>query len=568
MTEDPHDEEYLDLFKPKARPSDESQVPEPGDREDATDSSSAGPEEWRPVEPLERADEGGWELEQSGEGETRWEEAEPTADQDYIGEDYIATPSGVEPPAAATNDSIRMLRTLGMVLGGGCLLMVLTAVVAFAFYQVFVRKGGDDERRGTPTPTQLVAATPSPTVALAESPVFVPVVSSNDVRVPIALPERLIIGETVFTVQAVQAAAGAWPDVPPTGDIVNWSYGTVVNYVFGLAATPENTEIISALQVDARLSLYMSTGLILNFNVDEITTGSPETPTLFDQISPRLTLALLTDDPSQRTAVTAIFFGDEVGEPEVLSGAAVGLVGTPVDQGPVRVTLMETYQVVSGDAGLPSGTGYLLADLRVENLGTTVLEPEVFQTYVSDEAGERYPLTILAEQFAHYGMPTEPLAPGETVIGSLGYLVAGSPEGQVRWLFNPLPGSDYWVIVPISYVVPAVPPTPEPPPALGFARVTVDTDDVFIDREDGLLDIGLRIENVSEGVVQVTEEDVSLSSWTDGELPLVAAAPLLPWTVEPGSLQLFQLQFSLPTADSALLSVLGYTFSIENLGGQ
>lgn len=568
MTEDPHEEEYLDLFKPKAGPSAESPAPEPGDRGDWTGSSSADPKEWRPVEPLDRADEGGWEFVQATEGQTRWEEAEPLADQDYVKEDYIAPPSGVEPPVAATSDPDRILRTLGMILGGGCLLMVLTAVVAFAFYQVFVRKGGDDGPRGMPTPTQLVAASPSPTVAIAESPVFVPVVSSSDVRVPIALPERLIVGEAVFTVQAVQAAAGTWPDVPSTGDVVNWAYGTVVNYVFGMAPTSENVEIISTLQADARLSLHMSTGLILNFNVDEIITGSTDTTTLFDQISPRLTLALLTDDPDQRTVVTATFFGDEVGEPELLSGAAVGLVGTPVDQGPVRVTLMETYQVVAGEAGLPSGTGYVLIDLRVENLGTTVLEPKVFQTFVSDEAGKRYPLTILAEQFAHYGMPTEPLAPGETVIGSLGYLVAGSPEGQVRWLFNPLPGSDYWVIVPISYVLPSVTPTSEPPPAVGFARVTVDTDDVFIDREDGLLDVGLRIENISEGVVQVTEEDVSLSSWTDGELPLVAAAPLLPWTVEPGSLQLFQLQFDLPTADSALLSVLGYTFSIENLGGQ
>jgi hypothetical protein len=568
MTEDPRDEEYLDLFKPKAGPSDEGQVPEPGDRGDSTGSSSTDPEEWRPVEPLDRPDEGGWESVRATEAETRWGEAEPLADQDYAGEDYVAASSRVEPPVAATSDSDRILRTLGMLLGGGCLLMLLMAVVAFAFYQVFVRRGGDDEPRGTPTPTQLVAVSPSPTVAIAESPVLVPVVSSSDVRVPIALPQSLIIGEAAFTVQAVQAQAGTWPDVPPAGDIVNWSYGTVVNYVFGLAPTSENVEIISTLQVDARLSLYMSTGVILNFNVNEIITGPTDTSTLFEQVSPRLTLALLTDDPSQRTVVTATFFGDEVGEPEVLSGAAVGLVGTPVDQGPARVTLMETYQVVAGEAGLPSGAGYVLVDLRVENLGTTVLEPEVFQTFLSDEAGERYPLTILAEQFAHYGMPTEPLAPGETVIGSLGYLVAGSPEGQVRWLFNPLPGSDFWVIVPISYIFPSATPTTEPPPAVGFARVTIDTDDVFIDREDGLLDIGLRIENISEAVVQVTEEDVSLSSWTDGDLPLVAAAPLLPWTVEPGSLQLFQLQFSLPTADSALLSVLGYTFSIENLGGQ
>jgi hypothetical protein len=83
-----------------------------------------------------------------------------------------------------------------------------------------------------------------------------------------------------------------------------------------------------------------------------------------------------------------------------------------------------------------------------------------------------------------------------------------------------------------------------------------------------LLDIGLRIENISEGRVQVTEESISLSSWTDGELTLVAPAPALPWTIEPGELRLFQLQFELPTADSALLNVLGYTFSLENLGGE
>jgi len=570
MTEDPQDEEYLDLFKPKARPSDEgvSQVPGPGDGDDFTGTSSADDEEWRPVEPLDRADVGGWEFVQPTEEELPPAWGEPIVGQDEVEEDYVETASGFEQPATTRGDPGPVLRALGMVAGGGCLLLMLTAVVVFAFYQVFVRRGGDDGPPDAPTPTQSVAVTPFPTAALAESPVFVPVVSSTDVRVPIALPERLTVGETAFTVQAVQASAGTWPAVPTTGDSVNWAYGTVVNYVFRMAPTVENTEMLAALGVDARLSLHMSSGVVLNFNVDEITTGSTEGSSVFDQTSPRLTLGLLADDPSQQKVVTASFFGDEVGEIEVLSGAAIGLVGTPVDQGPVLVTILEIYQANAGEAGLPPGTGYLLIDLRVENVGTTVLEPEVFQTFVSDEAGERYPLTMLAEQFAHYGVPTEPLAPGETVIGSLGYLVAGSPEGQLRWVFNPLPGSDYWVVVPIAYDSPPAVPTSEPPPAIGFARVTVDTDDVFIDREDGLLDIGLRIENISEGVVQVTEEDVSLSSWTDGELPLVAAAPLLPWTVEPGDLQLFQLQFDLPTADTALLSVLGYTFSIENLGGQ
>jgi hypothetical protein len=170
-----------------------------------------------------------------------------------------------------------------------------------------------------------------------------------------------------------------------------------------------------------------------------------------------------------------------------------------------------------------------------------------------------------SEQYAHYGIPTEPLAPGETVIGSLGYLVPMVADAQVRWVFNPVPGSDSWVAVPLTYDLPPAPPPTEPPPPAGFAVVTVNPRDVFVNRADNLLDIGLRIQNSSAGVVQVTEADVSLSSWTDGELDLVAAAPLLPWVVEAGELRLFQLQFQLPTTDSALLDVLGYTFSIENL---
>ena len=239
-----------------------------------------------------------------------------------------------------------------------------------------------------------------------------------------------------------------------------------------------------------------------------------------------------------------------------------------MDQGPARLAVLETYQVDGTEAGLPVGTSYLLMDVRVENLGTEVLEPKYFQTFVIDSASNRYPQTLLAEQYAHYGLPTEPLAPGETVIGSFGYLIAGSSDTQVRWAFNPLPGSDHWVIVPMSYQLPRPPATSELPLPVGFARITVASNDVFVNRDDGLLDILLRIENVSTGVVQVTADDVSLSSWTDGELSLVAPAPLLPWVIEPGELRLFQLQFRLPTADTALLDVAGYTFSIENLGGR
>jgi len=532
------DQDYLDLFKPK-----------PGSPEAAADRGA--------TQPARPASDDAASL-----GTEAWE-----ADVSS------GVESEFEPPLSRVAEGPHLsLRTVGVLVGGGCLLLVLAAVVVFAFFQVFARRADGEKKTPTPSPTVAVAETPAPTAPpVAESPLIVPLVSSADVRVPVALPERLIISDTLFTVQAVQTPANTWPPAPAAGDAAAWAYGTLVNYVLSLAPTPQNQVLLSALQPGDALHLQMSTDLVLNFNVVEVLTGTVDESTLFGQSSPRLTLGWLPADPAGRTVVRATFFSDEVAEDQgMLAAAAIGLVGTPVDQGTVRVTVIEVYHAPPELAGLPPDTGYLIVDVRVENIGDTVLETEFFQTFIVDEAGGRYPLTLVAEQFAHYGTPTEPLAPGETVIGSLGYLVPRAPggAGQVRWAFNPLPGSADWVIVPMSYDLPPAPPTPAPTLAAGFARVTIDPDDVFVDQRNGLLDVGLLIENVSEGTVLVTEADVGLNSWTDGDLPLVSAAPPLPWSVAPGESRLFQLQFDLPSSDSALLSVLGYTFSIENLGGQ
>jgi hypothetical protein len=298
--------------------------------------------------------------------------------------------------------------------------------------------------------------------------------------------------------------------------------------------------------------------------------GVADESAFFEQISPRLTLALLTDESAQRIVVSGVFVDDEPAEEEMLLGTVAGVIGIPVDLGPVRVTVIEAYQVTASEAGLPPGTDYLLIDFAVENVSTEVLEAEHFQTFVRDLAGGRYPLSVPASQFANYGLPTEPVASGETVIGSAGYLVpssVGGSRGEVRWAFNPQPGSDRWVMVPVPYDAPAPTATPVPPEPVGFAQVSVNSSDVFIDSGENILIVGLQIVNNSEGVVQVTEGDISLTS-SGGEFPLQNAAPLLPWRIEPGEFRRFELQFELPSTTDALLNVLGFTFSIDNIGGR
>jgi hypothetical protein len=536
------DEEFLDLFKPKKTAEDrDDNVPVEQSSSPAGDAMGAtqpSPSHAPPEAGLHEAD-------------YTWD-VEPDVER--------------LPPGSATQGCSP--RVVGMIMGGGCLVIILLAIIVFALLQIF---GKDKDTPPTATPTRVIDVftppPPTPLPPVTESPLVVPLVSSGDVRVPIALPEQLSVGEAVFDIQAVRAPANTWPEAPSSNDVAAWAYGTVVNYVVQLASTPENQALLSALQVGDSLHLHMSTGLILNFNVSEISNDVADEAALFRQVSPRLTLSLPAGAGSaSRTVVSAPFFDDEAGEKSLPTGTVAGLVGIPVDQGPVRVTVIETYQVAAGDAGLPAGMGYLLIDLAVENIGTTVLETEFFQSFVIDAAGERYPLTIPAGQFTHNGLPTDPLAPGEKVIGSAGYLLPDSPGEQVQWAFNPLPGSDHWVVVPLSFDLPDATPTPEPPPPVGFATVSIDPDNgVFVDSRDNLLIVGLEIENISEGVVYVTEDDISLTS-TGGEFRLETAAPFLPWTIEAGAYRLFELHFELPSTRDALLDVLGYTFSIDNIG--
>jgi hypothetical protein len=218
MTEDPRDAEYLDLFKPKpekhdggAQALDSSPAKAPtssGEPLPPTGGSKAGGTADDAPVPLE------------GElFEASARKAELTDPYQAQGDQGPTTPPDhsfgsendidLEPLITSPADSDGMLKSIGIFAGAGCLLIMLTAVVVFAFFQVFMRDGGDKEPQDTPTPTRAAVHTPSPTTAIAVTPHFVPLVSSTDVRVPMAIPERLSVADRVFAVQAVEASAGS-----------------------------------------------------------------------------------------------------------------------------------------------------------------------------------------------------------------------------------------------------------------------------------------------------------------------------------------------------------------------
>jgi hypothetical protein len=91
--------------------------------------------------------------------------------------------------------------------------------------------------------------------------------------------------------------------------------------------------------------------------------------------------------------------------------------------------------------------------------------------------------------------------------------------------------------------------------AIGEAFLSSDGDTLIIEGE---------IRNRDTQPLIVERNDVSLSS-SAGMSEMIVAAPTLPWTIQPGGLQVIELQFQRPDASTVLLELLGYSFEIAGL---
>jgi len=67
------------------------------------------------------------------------------------------------------------------------------------------------------------------------------------------------------------------------------------------------------------------------------------------------------------------------------------------------------------------------------------------------------------------------------------------------------------------------------------------------------------------GYAEPSEPDLLPGTMSAGMSDLRMAAPLLPWTVQPGQTQVIELQYPKPDAPAALLTLLGYSFEIQGL---
>lgn len=399
-------------------------------------------------------------------------------------------------------------------------------------------------------PLEVIKLTPTVSISPLPPPSCETIISSGEVQVAVSQPISLTVGSEPFPVVVVIPPTSPFP--PLQGGAAAWICGTVVNYVLGLEATPENEALLTDLRPGDEIKLHLSNGVVLFFRFVERGEVTANEASVFEQIRPRLTLIL-----ERKAGTWQVAAADYVAETEPVQpppSDTLAQPGQPVRVGDAQVTVIRGHAERGGPDLLP-GTMHYLVEFSVENVGTVPLDADVFNMQLEDGVGSGYLLSPAASAAGEYGSLSGEIGPVATVQGTAGYLVPETLAGPALiWTFSPWPGSELRASVSIPYEAES-----EPVPG-DQAEVTIT--DAFLD--DDVLVIGGEVRNIGSGLLVVELSDITLTS-SAGMSNLRMAAPPLPWMIQPGQTQVIELQYAKPDASTALLALLGYSFEVRGL---
>jgi hypothetical protein len=365
------------------------------------------------------------------------------------------------------------------------------------------------------------------------------------------LPISLTVGSQAFPVEAVRAGQAEYP--AGRAGVTAWVCGTVVNYVLGLEPSAENEALLAGLRPGDEIGLLLSSGVGLSFRFAGQREVAAYQASVLEQFRPRLTL-ILEKASGAWQIVTADYLGETA--PAQPPPGTLAQPGQPVRVGDAQITVVGGH-AESSLAGLTPETMYYLVEFTVENVGTTSLNADAFAMELHDGLGNGYLLSRAASVFGEYGVLGGEIAPGAVAQGSAGYLVPDGLTGPtLTWTFSPQPGSGLRASVSIPYEAATQ------PAGGGLAQVSVT--DAFLSSDGAALIIEGEVHNVGDGPLTVELSDITLSS-SAGMGDLRMAAPPLPWVIQPGQMQVIELQYNKPAAPTVLLTLMGYSFEIGGL---
>ncbi len=368
-----------------------------------------------------------------------------------------------------------------------------------------------------------------------------------------AIPKTLRLRSRSKSIVPVTVEKGAWK---PTADIekAEWVYGTLINYVIGLPASQENSDMLQAMSETDEIVLDLSNGQSLTFRYTGRQFVSAGSVDIFAQSRPGLTLVLLGDNTDQRVVVTADYVPDsEVGK---TVPSSLAQINTPIELGGAKVTVISARLVVNAP-GVTVGSAFYLVDFTVENTGADALDAAGFVVELQDYANQKYKLSEKASSIGPNPPPGGQLLPGIAATFTSGFDVPANVTGPVLvWNFKP----NAQFKAQASVAVPLVGPTPTPDPR---SKLTVQITQAYFNTEQTEMIVVGGVGNPTGVPVTVNASDIALST-PDGVFATIRGSePPLPFNVGPGQTLTFSLRFSRLPGAKAILRILLSSFELN-----
>ncbi len=369
------------------------------------------------------------------------------------------------------------------------------------------------------------------------------------------LPKVLHLRGRSILIDPVSMNNGQWKPSAAAGR-AEWVYGTLINYLIGLSASQENSDMLKALGQADEISIDLANGQSLQFKFSGRQLVTANDTDLFAQSKPGLTLVLLGENSDQRIVITADYVADqEVGKPAPGSYAQIN---TPIEIGGAKVTVLSARLVINAP-GIPVGSSFYMVDFSVENIGTTPLDAAGFQIQLQDYAKQKYNLSATASALGPNPAPKGTLQPGTLATFTAGFEVPANVTGPVLvWVFMP----QAHFTVQANVAVPLIGPTPTPDPK---TKVVVQITQAYYTPDQSELIVVGGIGNPSPVQVTLNTADISLSTPEGVLAKLQGAEPALPLNLAPGQNQTFTLHFARVPGSSATLKILLASFQLNGL---
>ncbi|MBI3762414.1 MAG: hypothetical protein HY260_11215 [Chloroflexi bacterium] len=407
---------------------------------------------------------------------------------------------------------------------------------------------------GVPAIPLPFAATPTATLQPTEYVPSEALVSSENVKVPLAIPEVLKFVGVSFPVASVEASKdGVWQVPMNQKTTAFWVHGTLINYVFGLPDTSDNESALDGLVKGDSIEVQMSDGRALRFQVTRKASVPASTTGIFEQTRPGLTLVLVGGRGATRLAVEALFVGQSGTAATIGSSGPVDL-GVPAQAGDLRVTVTATRLVTSGASELPSGLGYYLVDFTVENTGPGPVEASLVVAELVDSTGARYAPVIPVSAITTYPPLAGKLDPNSTTNATAAYLVAATfSDPAPIWRFSPEAGSRDLAQVRLAASAASIP------------AVSVTLESAALSDDQTELILSGTVVNLGTQERNVTQADLALLAGTGQAGEYHSATPPLPWSLAAGAFQPYKIVFARPATASAVFKLLGWQFEVTGL---